>query len=245
MLNEEQIKEFNEQGFIIIKGLFNQEEITKIKNSFEFLYTKAMNLNGVSQMLENSEFVFEPGGLNRIVWCGGNDQHLLEIGASEKILKPVSQLLESQKMIQLINQAHFKMPGEKVEFFWHQDSEHRRYGTDMWKDVNGKGSYIQTALAIDPMTNENGPLKFYPKSNQLGYLNIPENKNWKEQLPHKEEFVVNLAPGDLALFGPYAIHSSSVNNSDKPRRILINGYAYPGANSKEYPGVGLGRELNI
>jgi hypothetical protein len=41
-------------------------------------------------------------------------------------------------------------------------------------------------------------------------------------------------------FGPYTVHASSENTSDRYRRILINGYASPGAKRRVY---GTGRRL--
>ena len=66
-----------------------------------------------------------------------------------------------------------------------------------------------------------------------------------EMLEKYEAVDVMLKAGDVAFFGPYVFHSSSLNKTDSPRRVLINGYAQPGANKREYPGVGLGRHLKL
>ena len=50
--------------------------------------------------------------------------------------------------------------------------------------------------------------------------------------------------GSVLLFGPYAVHGSLPNTSPRPRRTFINGYAYPGANARVYPGAGAGRLLH-
>jgi hypothetical protein len=47
----------------------------------------------------------------------------------------------------------------------------------------------------------------------------------------------------VLFFGPYAVHGSTSNESKYSRRVLINGYAYPGANGRVYPGEGSGRRL--
>ena len=44
-------------------------------------------------------------------------------------------------------------------------------------------------------------------------------------------------PGDTLFFGPYAAHASFENTSAMYRRVLINGYAYPGANDLNYPEI--------
>ena len=97
---------------------------------------------------------------------------LLAYGKDHRLLGMASQLLGSNEMNQLINQAHFKIPGDNVAFPWHQDSENRGYGKPGWKDVNGRGSFVQQAIAIDDVTEENGPLKFIPGSCKLGHLGL-------------------------------------------------------------------------
>ena len=150
-------------------------------------------------------------------------------------------------MNQLINQAHFKIPGDNVAFPWHQDSENRGYGKPGWKDVNGRGSFVQQAIAIDDVTEENGPLKFIPGSCKLGHLGLlSRSKEERRTLFNPDDAVTGIMKaGSVALFNPYVIHGSEPNRSQKPRRVFINGYAYPGANSRTYLGRGAGRLLKI
>ena len=102
--------------------------------------------------------------IHRVVWCGAAEPILSRYGMDRRLLEMAGQLLGSSEMNQLINQAHFKLPGDGVEFPWHQDSTHRRFGGDGWQDLNGRGSYVQTVTAIDTVTHDNGPLEFIPGS---------------------------------------------------------------------------------
>jgi ectoine hydroxylase-related dioxygenase (phytanoyl-CoA dioxygenase family) len=49
--------------------------------------------------------------------------------------------------------------------------------------------------------------------------------------------------GSVLLLGPYTVHGSKPNRSKNARRVFINGYAYPGANRRVYPGKGAGRKV--
>jgi ectoine hydroxylase-related dioxygenase (phytanoyl-CoA dioxygenase family) len=147
-------------------------------------------------------------------------------------------------MNQLINQAHFKLPGDGVDFPWHQDSTHRRYGRGEWVDANGRGSYVQTVIAVDDITPDNGPLEFIPGSCRLGHVEPPAGQEGRlpEHLVDPASAVAATMPaGSVLLFGPYTFHRSRPNESTTPRRVFINGFAYPGANSRVYPGEGAGR----
>ena len=80
-------------------------------------------------------------------------------------------------MSQLINQAHFKLPGDEVAFEWYQDSTHRGYGGKYWQYVNGWGSYVQTLTTIDEVSQRNRPGYFIPNSVKLSHLDLPRTLN--------------------------------------------------------------------
>jgi ectoine hydroxylase-related dioxygenase (phytanoyl-CoA dioxygenase family) len=54
---------------------------------------------------------------------------------------------------------------------------------------------------------------------------------------------VLMEPGSVLLLGPYTVHGSKPSRSKHARRVFINGYAYPGANRRVYPGKGAGRKV--
>jgi ectoine hydroxylase-related dioxygenase (phytanoyl-CoA dioxygenase family) len=245
-LTQKQIDEFYENGFLVLKKVFSTKELEVMAQCTQTLYEESLKLNKTSQVFKGSQFVFEKNSLHRVVWAGAHQEKLLKFGEDLRITGPVSQLLNSVEMDQLINQVHFKMPGDDIEFEWHQDSQHRGYGTSDWKDLNGKGSYVQTLIAIDEVTKEKGPVQFIPTSYKVGHLGLDKVQNNIESvLDISKAKLILMEPGDMALFGPYVPHSSTKNTTTTPRRVLINGYAYPGANSRKYPGEGSGRRVCI
>ena len=244
VLDANRIEQFFTTGWVVLPQLFDAQEIARMGLAFDRLQNRARTLS-VSGDDRGSHFVIDrlaPDGgvrIHRVVWCGASEPVLAEYGADPRLLRPVAELLGSVTMNQLINQAHFKMPGDRVSFPWHQDSTHRRYGTPVWTDVNGRGSYVQTAVAIDPMTATNGPLRFLPGSCGMGHVADPAYR-----VPEERAVTMTMEPGDVVMFGPYTFHASEPNASDRPRRALINGYAYPRANRRIYPGRGSGRLLS-
>lgn len=178
--------------------------------------------------------------IQRVVWCAAAEPELSGFGQDPRLLQMVSRLLGAREMNQLISQAHFKLPGDGVEFPWHQDSTHRRYGGGEWFDLNGRGSYVQVVVAVDDMTEENGPLEFLPGSCGYGHVGLPEGELPVGADPANAR-VVTMEAGGVLLFGPYTFHRSRPNESDRARRVFINGFAYPGANARVYPGRGSGR----
>lgn len=243
-LTERQIKDFYEVGYVVIPSLFARHEIEEIKKSFDKLQKIALRL-GKTQEYMGSQFVVEGNRIDRIVWMGGAEPSLLKYGEDPRILLPVSQILNTSTVEQLICQGHYKLPGDNVKFDWHQDGQHRGEGTKDWVDVDGRGSYCQTLMAIDEVTPENGPVCFVPHTVKLGYLGLEKHPDPLSAFNVKSAVPLLMQPGDVAFFHPYSIHGSQPNNSNGPRRVFINGFAYPGANRKKYPGDGAGRTVTL
>jgi ectoine hydroxylase-related dioxygenase (phytanoyl-CoA dioxygenase family) len=247
MLTAAQEREFFEAGFVRVPDVFGPSEVARMRAAFSRLERAACRL-GTSQTWRGSPFVLDarpdaPPRILRVVWCGASEPVLSEFGRDPRLVGMAARLLGSDEMHQLVNQAHFKLPGDGVEFPWHQDSTHRRYGRGEWTDANGRGSYVQTLTAIDDMTDENGPVEFLPGSCALGHLEALECSGGAlpPGLDERSGVKATVAAGGVVLFGPYTIHRSLPNESDRPRRAFVNGFAYPGANSRVYPGEGAGR----
>src|SRR6185436_16152712 len=173
-LKKSQIEEFYDAGYVVLPGVFRDAEIREISKAFDRLRDTAVKLTK-PRMIKGSYFVVNEHKINRIVWCGAAEPVLLKYGEDPRLTLPSSQLLGSREMDQLICQAHFKLPADGVGFGWHQDSDHRRYGTDMWTDVNGRGSFVQTLMAVDVMNEENGPLMVVPGSGRQGHRYLKQN----------------------------------------------------------------------
>ena len=255
VLTDGQIRDFHTVGWIHIANLFDLEEVEQIRACFTNLERIADGLTE-SVDCEGSRFILgEKNGeqvIKRVIWAGASQPYLLDIGADRRLTSRAAQLLGSSQMEQLLNQAHFKRPNDGVVFGWHQDIRHRDKGKGTWTDVNGKGSFVQTLIAIDEMTPDSGPLQFIPASSSWGAVDFGDHDyddpNYELKRPpqfNEDDAVTILAnPGDTLFFGPYTAHASFENTSDSYRRVLINGYAFPGANNRVYPGSGLGRTIN-
>ncbi len=245
---QEWVETFKNDGFVVIRNLFSEQEVAEIRQAFERLQHTAEDLPETSTY-RGSDFVIDREGdrtrIHRVVWCGAAESVLSSFGEDPRIVNLAATLLGSAELDQLINQAHFKMPGDKVAFPWHQDSRHRRYGTPLWTDVNGTGSFVEIAMAIDPVTQENGPIHFIPGSHRLGHI---EPASGTKDLPAGSfdpslKVTPELQPGDVVAFGPYMIDGSEANQSDSSRRMFLNGFSVPGANRRVYPGEGSGRRV--
>jgi hypothetical protein len=254
LLTNEEVAEFHDRGWTTKRALFSEAEIGRMRECFDNLERLAAGLAGTGD-LNGSHFVLgEKNGdrvIKRVVWAGGSQPYLLQIGEDPRLTVPGAQLLGSKTMEQLLSQAHFKRPGDGVIFGWHQDVQHRDKGNGTWKDLNGSGSFVQTLIAIDPMTEASGPLQFIPGSSAWGRVDFG-NHDYDDpgyeridppQFSDQDAVTILAEPGDTLFFGPFTAHASFENKSRSYRRVFINGYAYPGANRRKYPGDGAGRAI--
>ena len=255
MLTNSQIQEFYEVGYIIVDEVFNEKDLQTIQAASDRLTVEAQRFDGMV-MHKGSQFVvvkskstgFNRVQIKRIVWCGAAEPTLLELGQDPRLTSMAGQILGCRQANHLINQIHFKFPSDGVFFPFHQDSRHRGYGSPYWSDANGKGSYVQIAMAIDEVTMDNGPMLFIPGSGKSGHLDLPYDESMPTTSPNfkpADAIPALLKPGSVAIFGPYVIHGSLPNESKKSRRVFINGFAYPGANSRQYPGTGSGILIDL
>jgi hypothetical protein len=242
-LNPDEVHDYFEVGWITRRALFRIDEVARMRSCFDELESLADGLPGTG-FRRGSYFVLgERCGervIERVVWAGACQPYLLAVGEDPRLTAPCAQLLSSRSMDQLLSQAHFKRPGDGVTFGWHQDIEHRDKSDGTWTDVNDRGSFVQTLIVLDEMTADSGPMLFVPGSSKWGRVELGHDS---EERLRRQHVTIVAEPGDALFFGPYTVHASFENESDRYRRVFINGYASPGANRRRYPGAGAGRRL--
>ena len=252
-LSDAEIQDYFEVGWILRRALFAADEVARMQRCFDELEAIAASLPQTC-LHSGSYFVMGENAagkvIKRVVWAGGCQRYLLKIGSDPRLTVPCAQLLRSDTMDQLLSQAHFKRPRDGVVFDWHQDIQHRDKGNGTWRDLNGLGSFVQTVIALDEMTPDSGPMLFMPGSSKWRRVDFGRRDRGPEQavklsaqFREQDAVTIQAQPGDALFFGPYTAHASFENRTNRYRRVLINGYAYPGANRRAYPGDGSGRRL--
>lgn len=231
-------------GFAVVRSVVPAGELRAVSDAFDRLVARARTLPGTTD-IDGTRFVVDasPFRVHRVVWCGGAEPVLGAYGGDPRFVALASAVLGTDPVVQLIQQAHFKLPGDEVAFAWHQDASNRRYGTDLFTDVDGRGSFVQLALAVDPMGPENGGLAFLPGSHRAGFVaDVETGALPPGRFDAGTAIAPQLAAGDVVLFGPFTVHGSEPNRSGIARRLFLQGYAAPGANRRVYPGCGAGVE---
>ncbi len=230
------VSEYREHGYAVIRGVFDPREIAEMARSFDAIYAKAL-AGGRSWRDRNTFFALsDDAALGRIVryiqWPGWIDPTLERFRRDPRMLDILEPMI-GRDLKQIINQMHWKPPGAAMaEFGFHQDSRSRR-PREAYREL--ADSYIQTGIAIDPHSLENGAMVLCPGSHRLGEMPFDASRSSKDVAMNDADLVrfgadpahtkvLELEPGDVAIWHVHTLHGSGPNRTRIDRRFYINGY---------------------
>jgi hypothetical protein len=226
------VDEYWENGFVRIPAVFPRSEVAELARCFDEILTLGSGLTEVTKR-GLAEFRVVPihgkPTLKFAKWAASLHEGLNRFRTSPRLLEIVMTLL-GPDLVQITNQMHYKNPGDGVSFQMHQDCTFRKPDA-AYRDL--ARNFLQSAIAVDPSTIENGCLQFVPTSHKEGralleggYEGWDANESNRAVLARLPAAVNGLMdPGDVILWSPYTIHGSQPNRSPIPRRVYINGFA--------------------
>ena len=226
------IEEYWEKGFVALRGVFPAGEMALLSRHFDEILAEATGLNAITKR-GLCEFRIVPidgkPTLKFAKWASSAHAGLNAFRTSPRLLTPVMELL-GPDLRSITNQMHYKNPGDGVSFQMHQDCTFRKPDAS-YRDLYG--GFLQTAIAVDPSTVENGCLQLVPGSHKEkralleggyeGWESNGSNAATLARLAPAENAIMD--PGDVLIWNPFTIHGSQPNRSPRSRRVYINGFA--------------------
>jgi ectoine hydroxylase-related dioxygenase (phytanoyl-CoA dioxygenase family) len=235
-MHHDQVSKFRSDGYAVVPGVFDADEVAALAAAFDQVHAEAM-ARGRSWRDGNLFLrMADDAALGRILryaqWAAWINPALERARRDPRLLEILEPLI-GRDLKQIINQLHWKPPGAAMtDFGFHQDSRSRR-PREAYRDL--AGSYIQSAIAIDPQTTANGAMVLCPGSHRLGELPFDPDRHSMDmaldlgdlrKLGADPDTIVTLemAPGDVAIWHVHTLHGSGPNRADFDRRLYINGY---------------------
>jgi ectoine hydroxylase-related dioxygenase (phytanoyl-CoA dioxygenase family) len=224
------------QGYVIVRNVFQESEIAAICEEFDRLKEKALQHRGV---LRDKNVVYvvrehpENGYHVRFIHWVPYISPLLDKMRIDKRYLTICSPLIGNDIKQIQSQSSWKTPGCTDTYYsFHQDYRYRRPASAF---RNIRTSNLNTILAVDPHTKENGCLQVYPGSHKMGPLDLPQhdsilNMGYQQDVLANVDLDANnlvdleLEPGDVAMWFAYVIHGSRPNHSSSDRRGFLNSY---------------------
>ena len=232
----EYVDYYNRKGYAIVRNFYSKEEIAEVAEAADELKAEGLKHEGSFRHQNLLYLIQQDPNLGKVLrFCHWpsysfpvfakyrNDLRLMEL------LKPII----GHNLKQISNQIIWKTPGAaQTSYGFHQDARFRRPASAY---RNMATAMVQTFIAIDRHTIENGCLILIEGSQNRGDLNHYTDKSVFEELASEEALKslnldhlprvnVLLEPGDIAFWNPYLLHGSGPNVSAEDRRVYTNGY---------------------
>lgn len=219
-LTAEQVEQYHEDGYLILKGFFNPGEAAKLQDTAiadAAVSKNAINVNDSTGKRSKLSLWYKPG----------NDIYGL-LTRSESLVTAVDKILDGEAAI-----CHFhsklmqKEPKVGGAWEWHQD-----YGYWYKNEFLLPDQMMSVMVAITEANKENGCLQVIKGSHKMGRI---EHGFSGEQVGASQHYVdlslqtmelvyVELEAGDVLFFHSNLLHRSEANLSDRPRWSMISCY---------------------
>ncbi len=224
-LTSEQIAQYNQDGYLIVRNFLNAEEVGKLYHvaiDDSTVSKNAINVNDSTGKRSKLSLWYKPG----------NDTYGL-LTRSEQLVKSTNALLDKNADGSDTAVCHFhsklmqKEPRVGGAWEWHQD-----YGYWYKNEFLLPDQMMSVMVAITDANKENGCLQVIKGSHKMGRV---EHGFAGEQVGASQRYVdlalktmdlvyVELQAGDVLFFHSNLLHRSEANLSDKPRWSMISCY---------------------
>ena len=213
-LSEKQLATFHEEGYLIVRGVFDAEEADILRAAA-----------AADQSFKENAYDLEDGEGGKaqlVLWNSTGEDLWGAIARSERIVNAMEQLL-GDEVYHYHSKMSIKQPRTGGAWSWHQDYGYWYQNGCLWPDM---GSAF---IAVDPNTRENGCLQVLKGSHKLGRIEHgrygdqtgADPERTSEAAKVMETVYVELDPGDTLYFHSNLLHRSDQNTSDTQRWSLI------------------------
>ena len=219
-LTSAQIEQYNQDGYLIIEGFLNQEEVSKLYQiaiDDKTMSKNAINVNDSTGKRSKLSLWYKPG----------DDVYGL-LTRSESLVNSVDKLLDGDAAV-----CHFhsklmqKEPKVGGAWEWHQD-----YGYWYKNEFLLPDQMMSVMVAITDANIENGCLQVIKGTHKMGRVEhgfageqVGASQHYVDlALQTMELILVELKAGDVLFFHSNLLHRSEANLSDKARWSMISCY---------------------
>lgn len=218
-LNNAQKRQFDEDGYLIIKNQISGDWLEKIRAEITRFEAEAAMLTSSNERLDlEDSHTQENPRLRRIKLPHKISKIMLDLMYSDVVLGPARDLIGPNLRLHT-TKLNMKSAGYGAAVEWHQDYAFYPHTND---DI------IAIGICIDDMAAENGPLMVFPGSHRgpvfdhhvdgvfVGAMMLEENG-----LNPQDALQLTGPAGSISIHHGRIVHGSALNTSKQARRILF------------------------
>jgi ectoine hydroxylase-related dioxygenase (phytanoyl-CoA dioxygenase family) len=209
-----QVEQFKKDGFIIIRSLFDAEEMRILRDAA--LSDAALKSNA-HDLKDN-----QGGNTKLSLWNSAGDDVYGLVARSHRVVDAMEQLLDGE-VYHYHSKMSMKQPFEGGAWEWHQDYGYWYNNGCLFPDM------ASCFIAVDPNTVENGCLQVLKGSHLMGRIDHgrfgdqtgADPERTAEAMAVLELVYGVMEPGDALFLHCNTLHRSAQNKSPDPRWSLI------------------------
>ncbi|KJD34369.1 phytanoyl-CoA dioxygenase [Tamlana nanhaiensis] len=218
VITNEQISQFKEDGFCIVKNVIPQELINRLRDECQrFIKEKddEMDAKGVEVDEINHK------GKRYFIALRYKDSETMQDLIFGKEMEEITRKILGEQVYLFLEQFVVKAADKGMTFSWHQDSG--------YLDFEHK-PYLSVWCPLDDVTEENGTVYLLPYKDagtekRIDHV-LQEGTNDKiGYFGENPGIPAVLNAGDVALFSSTCFHRSGSNTTNKSRRVLLIQYS--------------------
>lgn len=211
MISKTDMATWQGEGFLCVREFYSSDEAAEAKRWVEeisdwaddgerWMHHREQTASGKIRLSRTENFVPFHDGMRDLLTRG-------------KLLDWVGQLM-GETAVLYKEKINYKYPGG-AGYAAHQDAPAYEFANH----------HVTCLVAIDPMTEANGCLKFAPGRHREGLIGLNDEGCIDQSAADTLEWVsVETFPGDVLFFSSYAPHKSGANTSESPRRAIYLTY---------------------
>jgi phytanoyl-CoA hydroxylase len=217
MLNEEQIRFYHENGYLLVKGLLTPTEVAELRQEAHRIIERLSTLKSMEATWGSARQL--AGGQPTALLHCHNAQFFSAMFSrlivDERLTGAAAQLIGSPNVQLHHNKVFIKPPEKGSPFPMHQDYPyfpHERH------------TMLAAVVHMDSAPVEKGCIRVVPGSHKLGPLEHRAEGGWHlpfEQYPLEASEPCPADAGDVLFFSYLSIHGSGVNTSQEARTTIL------------------------
>lgn len=217
-LSQARLKEFEENGYLVIPELFSAEEVAEIREAMERVFAQQSPANVIEK---------KSGSVRTAMGLHLRDKVFEKLVRHPRLVEPAQQIAGDELYVQQVK-INVKAAFEGEQWQWHQD-----FSTHHHDDGVPEPLALNLHIFLDDVTQFNGPLYFFTGSHKFGSvatrhdtettsydLWVVEQDKVREIAEHCEMFAATGKAGTALIFGDTLVHGSPPNMSPYQRAIF-------------------------